>query len=316
MAQFNPKLPDDSVNFSQESPLRDLVHLVTGVVGTIVILVFVVGFTLDLLIPLIPISVEQTLFSPVVDIFQSDAKPSLENPLTDEDARRKLQQEKLEEILSNLVKQWPGATYDFQIGISNFGGGDDEDAPPNAAAFPGGFILVTPSLLEGASSENEIAMVVGHELGHFRNRDHLRGLGKGLAFSLIMAALGTSATSDGVTAVAEFAGGLVVRSFNREQESQADEFGLSLVAGHYGHVAGTAVFFERVLEHEHGQGASGLKQYFRTHRLSQNRIDAMKGLAQEREWTFNRDVQLLPWSKPEQPTDAPEDSESSEPSPE
>ena len=310
MAQFNPKLPDDSVNLSQESPIRDLILLVTGIVGAIVALVFVVGFTLDLVIPHIPISVEQKLFSPIVGIFQEDAEPSEENPLTEEKARRKLQQKKLEEILGNLVKQWPGATYDFQIGISNFGGGNDEEAPPNAAAFPGGYILVTPSLLEGASSENEIAMVVGHELGHFRNRDHLRGLGKSLAFSLIMAAIGTSAASESVTAIAEFAGGLAVRSFNREQESHADEFGLSLVAGHYGHVAGTTVFFERVLEHE--QGASGMQQYFRTHPLSQNRIDAMKGLAHKRDWTFNRDLQLLPWSKQEEPMDGPPDDESSE----
>ena len=154
-------------------------------------------------------------------------------------------------------------------------------------------------------------MVVGHELGHFRNRDHLRGLGKGLAFSLIMAAVGTSGTADSVTAVAEFAGGLAIRSFSREQESQADDFGLSLVAGHYGHVAGSTGFFERMLERD--QSVSGMKQYFRTHPLSQDRIDGMRGLAQKRDWTFNRDLQLLPWSKPEEPMDGPEDSEPSEP---
>lgn len=59
MAKFNPKLPDDSVNLSEESPLRDLILLVTGSIGVIIALVFVMGFTLDLLIPHIPISIEQ-----------------------------------------------------------------------------------------------------------------------------------------------------------------------------------------------------------------------------------------------------------------
>mgnify|MGYP003951825617 CR=1 FL=1 len=309
MAKFNPKLPDDSVNISQGSPLRDLILLVTGSIGVLLLLVFGIGFTLDLLIPHVPISVEQKLLSPLVGMFQADEQPSEDGSLTETEMRRKLQQETLEEILKSLIEQWPGATYDFKIGISNFGGGDQ--APPNAAAFPGGYILVTRSLLDGASSENEIAMVIGHELGHFRSRDHLRGLGKGLALSLILAAIGSSGTSDSVTAIAEFAGGLALRSFSREQEKMADEFGLSLVAKHYGHVTGATVFFERVSEQD--KDSLGMKQYFRTHPLSENRIDAIRTLAQRRNWRVNRDLQPLPWSKKEEPAIEFEDPEPSEP---
>ena len=309
MVKFNPKLPDDSVNLSQESPLRDLILLVTGALAILTLLVFGIGFTLDLLIPHVPISVEQKLLSPLIGMFQAEEQPSEDGSLTETEMRRKLQQEKLEEILKNLVKQWPGATYDFKIGISNFGGGDE--APPNAAAFPGGYILVTPALLDGASSENEIAMVLGHELGHFKNRDHLRGLGKGLALSLILAAIGASGTSDSVGAVAEFAGGLALRSFSREQEKMADEFGLSLVAKHYGHVAGATRFFERVSSED--KDSVGMKEYLRTHPLSENRIDAIRVLAQERDWSLNRDVQPLPWSQQEEPAIELEDPEPSEP---
>ena len=52
--------------------------------------------------------------------------------------------------------------------------------------------MVSTGLLEQTASENELAFVVGHEIGHFRNRDHLRGLGRGVAFGLVLAALSTS----------------------------------------------------------------------------------------------------------------------------
>ena len=68
MVQFNPKLPDDSVNIREESPLKDLFLLVPSIVCGVVLLVFVVGFTLDIIIPYIPISVEQKIFSSVIDV--------------------------------------------------------------------------------------------------------------------------------------------------------------------------------------------------------------------------------------------------------
>ncbi|SVD88170.1 uncharacterized protein METZ01_LOCUS441024, partial [marine metagenome] len=80
---------------------------VSGVVGTIVAIVFIVGLTLDLLIPHIPISVEQALFTPVIGVFQNNEERSDDPALTEAEARRELQEKKLEEILSNLVKQWP-----------------------------------------------------------------------------------------------------------------------------------------------------------------------------------------------------------------
>ena len=45
----------------------------------------------------------------------------------------------------------------------------------NAVALPGGNIVVFAGLLKEIKSENELAMILGHELGHFAHRDHLRG---------------------------------------------------------------------------------------------------------------------------------------------
>ncbi len=295
MAQFNPKLPDDSINLNQASPLRELLILVGAVGAGAALLAILVGFTIDSLIPHIPIAVEQKIFSPIVDFMKRSSEDLAQEEVGKDVERKKLQQKKLEEILANLVKHWPESNYQYQIGIWDFGASPDEKPLPNAAAFPGGYILVTPSLLDGASSENEIAMVVGHELGHFRNRDHLRGLGKEVVFSLLLAAIGSSGTSQMVSTIAQYVGNLANRSFSRVQESQADAFGLSLVAAHYGHVGGTTSFFERMSAEE--TNSKMLLRYFRTHPLSQTRIDDLRTLASEHQWSFSQEVVGLPWEK-------------------
>ena len=48
--------------------------------------------------------------------------------------------------------------------------------------------VIYQGLLAQAESENELMMVLGHELGHFANRDHLRGLGRALLVQIAIAA--------------------------------------------------------------------------------------------------------------------------------
>ena len=112
----------------------------------------------------------------------------------------------------------------------------------NAAAFPGGHILIFSGLLDQMSSENELAFVLGHELGHFKNRDHLRGMGRGLVLGVISLFL-LGPDSD----VGEFlfsALGVASRTHSRQQESEADEYALEVLNCHYGHVGGSTKFFE------------------------------------------------------------------------
>jgi predicted Zn-dependent protease len=150
-------------------------------------------------------------------------------------------------------------------------------------AFPGGLIFVTSGLLDQAESENELAFVLAHELGHFRNRDHLRGIGRGVAFALVVGALGLGG-SGGAAQLAAASGGLATRGFDRDQERDADRFGLEVVQAEYGHVAGAWDFFERLPE----PGSVVEKQivhYLAIHPLSEDRIDALRELARDRGWS-------------------------------
>ncbi|HJQ97141.1 MAG TPA: M48 family metalloprotease, partial [Candidatus Polarisedimenticolaceae bacterium] len=55
----------------------------------------------------------------------------------------------------------PGMVFHFEV----------LDSPViNAFALPGGFVYVTRGMLERLSSEDELAMVLGHEIGHVTAR--------------------------------------------------------------------------------------------------------------------------------------------------
>ena len=117
---------------------------------------------------------------------------------------------------------------------------------PNAFAIPGGSIGVTHGLFDVLTEEIEIAFVIGHELGHFKHRDHLQGLGRAAGYSLMTAVLfdagaGSKSFGDIIRFVME-------RTYSQEREKKADRFGLTLVHAVYGRVNGTDRLFKLLLE--------------------------------------------------------------------
>lgn len=111
----------------------------------------------------------------------------------------------------------------------------------NALALPGDRIIIYSGLLKQAQSENELMMVLGHELGHFANRDHLRSLGRSVLMQIAIAYfLGDtgwiqSIAASGIAAISN-------AQYSQLQESKADEVGLTLLQKTYGHVAGATDF--------------------------------------------------------------------------
>lgn len=269
--RFDPKLPDDGVNISEQRPLRDVVLLVAGVSAVAIFGVLAIGFTLDGLVPYIPTTWEQRLFAGVgfADFEIGDG----------EDPR----EPEVQQIVDRLAAHWPDNPYDFDVGIM-------EDESLNAMALPGGRIVVTTALLEAAESETELALVLGHEIGHFEQRDHLRGMGRGVGIALFLAVFGLSEAGALVQSVT----GVTARFFDRDQEHGADEFGLGLVWREYGHVSGATDFFRR-LPDASADGGGRLARYASTHPMSADRIDALEAFARERGWALDRAAPPLLW---------------------
>ncbi len=281
---FDPSLPTEGINVSRVHPLREALILVFGVIGVTVATVASIGFVVDWVAPSIPPKYEVYLFS---DWFEAEEPAAAPKPRA----------EALRAVLDRVSVHWPDSEYRFRVQIW-------DQAEPNALALPGGTIAVTEGLLDAVTSENELAFVLGHELGHFHNRDHLRGLGRGVGMSLVLFAVGIGG-GGGAAQLAAIAGQLTQRGFDRDQESAADEFGLGLVAAEYGHTAGASDLFEHLRA---TSDASALASYLSTHPLHGDRVIRLEAVARAAGWPLTGERSAL-GSKLEAPSDPSSETE-------
>ncbi len=259
--EFDPGLPDDRVNVSGTHPLREAFILVGGLVGIVVALAVGSALVVDEIVPRLPTTLEVRVFGGWW--LPGDAAERDEEEVDPAEAA-------LQGLVDRLAMHWVDNPYQLRVSIW-------EAETPNAFALPGGWIGVTQGLLDEVESENELAFVLGHEIGHFRNRDHLRGLGRGVALSIVLAGVGM--TGAGVAGdIASLAGALAQRGFDRDQESDADRFGVDLIVAEYGHAGGAGQFFRRMPDA--GDGIAGeIESYLSTHPLSEERIGEIEEYA-------------------------------------
>lgn len=260
--EFKPRAPREGINVSSTHPLKEAATLILGLSAVLVVVFLLIGWSADLVVLLISPEAEARAFRSL----------ELDLAAMSEEFDDGGRQEEVRRILDRLVAHWGDAPYDFQVGIV-------PSVEPNALAIPGGHILVTSALLEQIESENELAFVLGHELGHFYHRDHLRRLGRGMLYGLALSVIGIGGSvSDLSTLVGELTG----RGFDREQERDADRFGLELMQAEYGHVGSSWHFFERLAGES--PELETMVAYLSTHPPSAERVEELKDFARRQGW--------------------------------
>jgi len=169
----------------------------------------------------------------------------------------------------------------------------------NAFTLPKGRIVLSGSLLAAATSPEEVAGVLAHELGHARYRDPevalLRLMGLQLFVSLATGQQGGSAISN-------FFGLTVFLRYSRFAEERADLFAQDVLTGARIDPLGLKRFFERMEALESRRGGSllptPLGDIFSTHPGTKERIERIKPLENgppllvmsEAEWKSLRNI--------------------------
>jgi len=107
---------------------------------------------------------------------------------------------------------------------------------PNAFALPGGHVYVSRGLLAIMNSEDELAGVLGHEIGHVAARHAAARITRAAPFAVVTG-LGAAVTGivsptlgDVVGGIGGLATGLVLAPYSRGQEHEADRVGQDLAA--------------------------------------------------------------------------------------
>ena len=135
----------------------------------------------------------------------------------------------------------------------------------NAIALPGGQVFLFDGLLEKAENVDEIAGVLGHEIGHEHARDGLRGMVRsgGTAF-LLGLLFGDVTGSWGVIYVTRQ---LLDSAHSREAETKADDFGRDVMHALERPASDMARLLVRISGEEGKRGS-----IFASHPMSKDRL--------------------------------------------
>ncbi|MBI5154221.1 M48 family metalloprotease [Candidatus Poribacteria bacterium] len=146
----------------------------------------------------------------------------------------------------------------------------------NAFAIPGGFCYVNVGLILYADNEAQVVAVVGHEINHVTGRHGLMSLNRAVGVETV-ATLASSQIEDerqraAAVLAAQGGGFLATRRFGRDDEREADHWGIEAM-----YKAGwdprQGVEFFRKLHALHGGATPGLlQQMVSTHPATPERI--------------------------------------------
>ncbi len=273
--KYTPRqLPDDTenVNVSAADPLQTFVKALAGLTILFFLAFAVLAGISEFMIRFMPNRVNDSLAA----IYAVKIKTPL---------RLEPEREKLQALLDGLVPHTDFTGEPFRVEII--------DAKyKNAMAFPGRKIAFTTKLLADLNHENEVVMILGHELGHYYHSDHLRSLSRGIILMGLFQLLEVGGVGNASQLVSGSASLYNLR-YSRNQESRADAYGLDLLNKYYGHVSGAVGTFEHL--YREGEEVQTMNGMLSTHPITKDRIRDLDKRIREDGLTVRDAAALVPY---------------------
>jgi len=127
-----------------------------------------------------------------------------------------------ERLVNNSIARKSGYPYDFHLLA--------DDKVVNAFALPGGQCFITAALYARLQSEDQLAGVLGHEIGHVIERHGAVRMAKsGFIQGLIQSVMIGSGGDASMTQIAGLIGNYTNMKYGRDQELESDDWGVRLM---------------------------------------------------------------------------------------
>jgi beta-barrel assembly-enhancing protease len=146
----------------------------------------------------------------------------------------------------------------------------------NAFAVPGGYIYVNRGLIERTTQMDELAGVLGHEIGHVVRRHSIEQMEKaqGANVGVTLACILTNICNSQVAqAGINIAGGAIFARFSRQDELEADQEAVTNTVRARINPQGIVTMFQKLIN-ERRTRPSAVEGWFATHPLEEDRIAA------------------------------------------
>jgi predicted Zn-dependent protease len=149
---------------------------------------------------------------------------------------------------------------------------DEDDM--NAVSLPGGYVYFFRGLMDKLKTDDELAAVIAHEVGHITARHAMKRLQA--SYGALLLQLGSVAANE--FALAQGVGAAyqtVFLAFSRQDEFQADKLSVKYLRG-AGYDPNAIVKVLETLQEEQRRRAPSRIAYFRTHPYVSERIGVVK----------------------------------------
>ena len=150
-----------------------------------------------------------------------------------------------------------------------------EDKEVNAFSIPGGYVYVNTGLMDKISNDDELAGVLGHEVGHIVARHSIKRLQGQMGYAALRLLAAQAPGSSAVGETADVAFTMLLLGYSREDEFLADSLGAKYLklAGY--NPASMISFLEKLGDVNRRSPAREIN-YFKTHPYVPDRIRAVK----------------------------------------
>lgn len=163
------------------------------------------------------------------------------------------------------VSHRPDMPYSFQAVNANY---------VNAYAFPGGTIAATRGIFLEMESEDALAALMGHEIGHVNARHFAERQAKSSLLDALVATVSIAGSGSGYGELAQMigsaGGGALLAHYSRDNEREADALGIEYMARAGVNPAGMSDLME-MLNSQSKAKPNALELMFSTHPMSSER---------------------------------------------